>query len=284
MSKKDKKKNENGSIFKYRITLITVIASLLAAIGTLLTLVFLINQHKTSIKPEIVINDSKFLFFCENYHLTHYVNFYITNSKFDTSVFFNYTSSNNFVIKPIKQRNSFYFSPKNIGRGVAKDIELTWRFDTTSLISVLLSNKREVLFDTAFLSKNSMLFITGSDTSLYLKRDMNNTDRINYILPVNTENERNEINIQIPDFYLNMFAKYVVLKQYISMKSHLKDELKGSFPDLFLKIKYKDISNNKDDVTYRIHFKNLGGSGGTNKNSVEINYKYIGNAKCTKVE
>ena len=73
--------------------LITSIIAILTVFVMFLTLTHLIKQHKTAIKPDIVINDEEIHFFMKRYSSDTtfgFIDSYTTNKEIDTLILSNY--------------------------------------------------------------------------------------------------------------------------------------------------------------------------------------------------
>lgn len=247
-------------------------SAFIAALVALFTLLFLINQHKTSIKPEIVINDKKYTMFIENYIPSYNIGFYITDGEIDTTVLMSYKAANKFHIRPTTERNSLNISPRNIGLGVAKKVTYSWAFDKGELLSIFSGiDKVDVYFDTVYMAENKIRFFSYNDSASYSFNDLDKIGKINYILPIAMEKSDDTPIIKLPNSYLELFALYIHFKSHIYFQSQLKYKLGKKFPDLFLNLRYKDISNNNAEETYVIKFfVNESAGGGTKNNTMKF--------------
>src|ERR1035437_1882252 len=241
--KEDNVKNKNS--FINWISFLTALGSLAAGIGTLWALVYLKQQYTTSIQPDIVINNESAVLLIERYKTNGYIDFQIANDSI-------YKKQSGIV------SNSFNLKLHNIGLGVAKDIKLTWSFDTLKIITILNNNKPIPFIDSIVYSHKKYIFYDKKDTNYYYEFGDVLNNRINYLLP--SRDSKDIAKANLPYLYVRMYSFYQILNAYIQQTSHLEKEVIGEFPDLYLNISYLDISNNKYKKWYRIIIKTGSGS------------------------
>ena len=254
--------------------LITSIIAILTVFVMFLTLTHLIKQHKTAIKPEIVINDEEIHFFMKRYSSDTtfgFIDSYTTNKEIDTLILSNYKSSNQWKILPSRNQNSFRFELINIGLGTAKSIKLKWSFDTIRISKIYSNYKLFNMLDTVIINRNSICLCEKHDTICYW--EFEKYDEINFILTY--QNNKAIIKLPIPVMYL----KALLFNKIIEIQSLVQNHkwLEIGFPHLNLELSYKDISNNLFQKHWEITFKTKSSAGNSNKFhwTCNVNFKEI---------
>lgn len=254
--------------------LITSIIGILTVFVMFLTLTHLMRQHKTAIKPDIVINDKEINFFMKRYTSDTtfgFINIYTTNKEIDTLILSNYKSSSQWKILPSHNQNSFRFELINIGLGTAKSIKLKWSFDTIRISQIYSNYKLFNMLDTIIINRNSICLCEKHDTICYF--EFEKYDEINFILPY--QNNKSIIELPIPVMYLKalLFNKIIEIQSSVQNNKWLETE----FPQLNLELSYKDISNNLFQKHWEVTFKRKSFVGNSNKFHwiCNVNFKEI---------
>lgn len=226
-----------------KITLITALSSLAVAIGTFWTISIVNKQNRVTIQPELLINNEEMVFLTQRYG-SGYVQFYSSNGEIDTGCFISYKSAGDFQIGEPIGANKFRFNLVNVGLGTAKNIELTWSFDTASLIRIL--NNNSVPFaDSAALDDRRIIIFSKADTSYQWEYDAVLETSFAFILPYATSKEI--AKCRLPYLYLRMLGLYHFINCEMKLQS-LKEgtyrEIDGAFPELHFTITYSDIADN----------------------------------------
>ncbi len=251
-----RKKSFNASDL---IALISAIATIIAVIVSMLTLLYLNGQFKTSIQPELMVNNEKAIFIIERYSTNGFIDYYtanLDNEKLNLD-------SINWKEKIGPESNSFNFNIFNIGSGVAKNIQLNWEYDTLKIIDIFNNNKPFEFIDTIMYNNNVITICNKKDTNYYWELPQELRPKINFILPYSNINKSE--GCRLPYLYLKLYSIYRIMKFSKSHNFNEAEEIKDKFPDLKLKICYTDISNNKYEKNYVIHIKDMMLAGDINK-------------------
>lgn len=235
----------NGAAF------FTIVSGLISVI----TLCYLYNQYKTSLKPDIIINDSKAAMIAERYNTNGYIHYIFANDSIDRKqLLYNaYTSGSSYIISPVADFNTFTFSLTNVGLGVAKNIKLSWHFDTVNVIQIFKNNPILYL-DSVKFEKSTFIFFDKEGENYYSELRAHFDDKINYVLPIS--NSKETVVHKLPYLYLRLYSAYSILSNFIQSKSNLQQAIKGEFPPLYLKLSYSDIGNNNYEKVYVINISN----------------------------
>lgn len=236
------------------------ILSIISVLVSFATLYYLYQQYNTSIKPDIVINDVNAAMISERYSTNGYIHYLLENDSIKRrNLIFNATTSGaSFIISPAAEFNSLEFSLTNIGLGVAKNVKLSWSFDTFRMVKLFNDNLPTEFLDSVKFEKSTFIFLDKEGKNYY--RDISEPKDfiINYILSVGSSKEY--AKSKLPSLYLRLFSCYEILANCIQMKSNLSKEINGKFPPLHLKISYADIGNSIYSKHYLITFRNAGGN------------------------
>jgi|JI10StandDraft_1071094.scaffolds.fasta_scaffold02892_13 hypothetical protein len=228
------------------------IFQIIGALISIITLFYLYNQYKTSLKPDIIINDSNAAMIAERYITNGYVHYLFANDSIKKGDLIQeaYTSGSSYIISPGANNNSFVFNLTNVGLGVAKNVTLSWSFDSLEVVRLFNDNLPVPYLDSVKLEKSVFTFFDREGENYYYKNMPPFNDTVNYILPVN--NSKEVISSKLPNLYLSLYSCYSILKNYNQSNSHLSKEIDGDFPLLHLTVSYFDIANNPYTKHYSI--------------------------------
>lgn len=245
-------KSSNGKIIFTIITALASIATIMAVFLTRATLIEIQKQRITANQPELVIDtEVPFgLYFRLEFDADTFrgIIIYSYNTKIDSNHFY-LKSVDDWYIKRYNLGNDFKFNLINVGLGVAKNINLTWSFDTVLIqqyyndtfkifvgIDKILKRGHKI----GFVSFNNIVEIHNWDKNLPIK----------YILPSVGDNNIKEI--KMPEVYTQLWAFIELCKlHYDSEVSsiHWSDDI---FPPLLLNMTYEDINGVTYCKTYKI--------------------------------
>jgi len=228
------------------ITLISALGTVAAAFGTFLTIHYINKQNQLSFKPEIIVNDENMLLLIEKYK-NNYVNFYSSNGDLDTTCFFYYKGGNVFLIHPEIRTNSFNFKLVNIGLGVAKNISITWSFDTLVFVKIVNNNKPPFLQSIALNDKRIIVYCKP-DTNYYWDVPIDN--KFGFLLPYASSKDMQSCHL--PRLYFLAYTLYQTASGYFDTTGYKK--FLEDFPALKMTINYTDIVDRHFTRSYKINF------------------------------
>lgn len=245
-----------SSLVKNGSAIFTIISGLVSVV----TLYYLYSQYKASLKPDIIINDANAAMIAERYNTNGYIHYLFENDSIDRRklILNANTSGSNYIISPVAEYNSFVFNLTNVGLGVAKNIELSWSFDTLEVINVFNDNIPVPYLDSIRMENSNFIFFDKEGKNYYNEFTDTLDGKINYILPISSSNEIT--NSKLPYLYLRLYSCYAILSHFIKANSPLTKGIKGEFPHLHLRVSYYDIGNSVYNKHYSISIINGNGS------------------------
>jgi hypothetical protein len=232
------------------VALITPIATLIAALATLWTVIEIKKQRETTYFPDLYVGEISTFLYGKDF------------SK-ELSFFMYAPIQENDIRKEGEKKISFYTKLYNVGFAVAKDVSLTWMFDTDNAIKILKNIKvdKEILLDDKIENRTFRIQITNykSNNFLWLSDDLMNS-RVSHILP-STFNKNFE-NIILPQGYLD-FLNFIIVFKY---KTYEKEVIRHKviyenfqeMPPLNLLIKYKDLKRKNHERKFELRFNFIG--------------------------
>jgi hypothetical protein len=208
------------------------IFQIIGALISIITLCYLYNQYKTSLKPDIIINDSNAAMIAERYIKNGYVHYLFANDSIKKGDLIQeaYESGSSYIISSGANNNSFALNLTNVGLGVAKNVTLSWSFDSLEVVEVFNDNLPVPYLDSVKLEKSIFTFFDKEGENYYYKNMPHLDSKINYILPIN--NSKEIVSSKLPYLYLRLYSCYLILKNYIQSKSSFTKAIKGDFPPL----------------------------------------------------
>lgn len=202
-------------------TALSSIATALAAIGTLLTVIEMKKHRIDSMKPELVL-------------LTTALSLEVDiNSDIINSNWFSITKKGDSLIR---EPFGLYFT--NIGLGPAKKIEIEWLYNTDEILTSF-----EKLKTSTVLSFKGNGFI-GND-SMMINSTADKQSSLNLCLTANSQPEGFKTTMP----YLLQFLLTETMKSFFESKEEKRDICGDSIKSLLgankIKVSYKDLQNNK---------------------------------------
>lgn len=254
------KKNATGKSFGSWVKNGSAIFTIVSGVVSAITLYYLYSQYKTSLKPDIIINDANAAMIVERYNTNGYIHYCFANDSIDRRqlIYKAYTSGSTYIISPAAEYNSFVFNLTNVGLGVAKNIELSWSFDTLAVIKVFNDHMPVPYLDSIKAENSSFIFFDKEGKNYYHELIDPRDSKINYIIPINSSAQT--ASSKLPYLYLRLYSCFAILSNFIQTNSTLTKEIKGEFPPLHLRVTYYDISNNIYHRHYLISIKDGSGS------------------------
>jgi hypothetical protein len=236
------------------VMVLSAIGSLAVATGTFATIHYINEQNKLTIKPQVLIGDEYMLFRIKGFPDNEGPTYFLTSNISKDSSDLNYPKQINPIpIVPFYHRNNFQFHLVNVGLGVAKNLSLTWSYDTIGY--------REILNHFKPLTKNSYyyhilkeLVRSTWDTSDHnLDAILPDNDNFLFLLPYSSSKEK--LSCELPNYFLLLCSVNELIGNQIFLenKFHYKP---GKTPEVFLTITYSDITNNPFKEKYRISLIN----------------------------
>jgi hypothetical protein len=215
------------------IALSASLGAFVSAFATFLTIREMKRQREDSYRPELVFMGSAFE--C------------ISDPKIKGKVPIVWHPS----LNGVRQDTTSYFtyvSLYNIGLGSAKNLQITWDYPFSILVSEL-NNLTNKYFSTSFFRfENGVLFF-DSETHGNMVSNWRTQQqcRLNYVLPSSTKTD--SLQVTLPHAYI------LIVSAIVYFGAITEDiEMIENIPELKVHIDYYDIANKKHSVNYSFNF------------------------------
>lgn len=226
-------------------SLVTLVATFVTAIAALWTVLEVKKQRETSYHPEIYLGNQEIYFYGLKWKATFLP--------------FSYSTEEIKEFNDIAWKNYINIDLHNVGFAVAKAIEYEWSFDIQTVIETIHKVNRVGFFHVHY---DKILEISAPQIEFKSSHMVTNQLRkntVNYILPSSIEKIATKIHV--PSCYIDLYLIFLSSAlNYYSKKSETENEVKThnidleNFPQLNLKLAYKDLHGKKHSKLFGLRF------------------------------
>lgn len=159
----------------------------------------------------------------------------------------------------LKDMHVHYLDCLNIGAGAAKDIEVSWEYDTDEFIRLIKRLDIDKVVDVN-CTDDKLMFSIKYPRSKYPKHPdicsqsmpRKNSENIDYVLPVNAGKEPVQITTNRNYLMLASLYYYVLYLNHGCLESDFFTSFLAKLPECRLGIKYRDLANHKHQSSFKL--------------------------------